>query len=147
MQMIFFVSPSAAAAITETFSEKGKKEAISLKKNNTPDCTVMDYVFRLTRTSVSGIFDGILMEPVTEREPMSGENYAEIYFSQHALCCKQQPWIVRYCMGMIKYSFWQQLLEHTSSLAAFEDVKLLNNSFRNCLLRAEMVNVVLGSPA
>lgn len=46
--------------------EKKKEQAISHKKNNTPDCAVMDYVFRLTGASVSGIFDGILMELVTE---------------------------------------------------------------------------------
>ena len=86
MQMIFFVSLSATAAITEIFSEKEKKkkkkkkEAISLKKNNTPDCAVMDYVFRLTRTSVSGIFDGILMEPVTEREPT-------LKYISHSMLC------------------------------------------------------------
>ena len=84
MQMIFFVSLSATAAIKEIFSEKGKKkkkkEAISLKKNNTPDCAVMDYVFRLTRTSVSGIFDGILMEPVTEREPT-------LKYISHSMLC------------------------------------------------------------
>lgn len=56
------------------FLSERNKEAISLKKNNTPDCAVMDYGFRLTRTSVSGIFDGILMELVTEWEPTSGES-------------------------------------------------------------------------
>lgn len=50
----------------ERKKKKKKEQAISLKKNNTPDCAVMDYVFRLTGASVSGIFDGILMELVTE---------------------------------------------------------------------------------
>lgn len=43
-----------------------KEQAISLKKNNAPDCAVMDYVPRLTGASVSRIFDGILMELVSE---------------------------------------------------------------------------------
>lgn len=66
---------SATAVIKRYFSEQNK-EAISLKKNNTPDCAVMDYGFRLTRTSVSGIFDGILMEPATELQTVKSKlNY------------------------------------------------------------------------
>jgi len=48
------------------FPKNERRKQILLGRNNTADRAVMDLGFRLTRTSVSGVFDGILMELVTE---------------------------------------------------------------------------------
>lgn len=55
----------ATASITDISQKVTRKPP--LKKNDTPDCDVMEYDFRFTRTSVCGIFDGTLMESMKSK--------------------------------------------------------------------------------